>query len=118
MKFYSPYWFTILIVFSFLISCSDESPIEEEKFVKIYTDVLILQDTTFTSSDSLKILKEEIFTKYGIDSSKYLNSINFYNEEPKRWDTFFNKVLLHIDSLTTVYSKKDTLQERSVTLDN
>lgn len=117
MKYYSPYWFLFFFIFSFLVSCSNESPIEEEKFVKIYTDILILQDTTFTSSDSLKIFKEEIFSRYGIDSLAYSNTINYYNKEPERWEGFFNKVLLHIDSLTAVYSKKDTSQERSVTLD-
>ncbi|MCW8811700.1 MAG: hypothetical protein OQK64_12145, partial [Ignavibacteriaceae bacterium] len=36
----------LLIIFLLFLSCEKQSPISEEKFIKVYVDLLILQDTT------------------------------------------------------------------------
>jgi hypothetical protein len=91
----------LLLIFSFLfISACEKNPaIPEDKFIKVYVDLLILQDTTSTENASLDSLKSIVFTKYSISPEQYDETIRFYNEEPKRWEEFFDKAIAYAEKL-------------------
>lgn len=90
-----------LILFTALlnIACEEKSPIPEEKFVEVYVDLLIVQDTTRTDSLSLDSLQSIVFTRHNITAKAYDETISYYNSEPKRWEEFFNKAIAYAEEL-------------------
>ena len=101
LKFLLP----LLIIPILLInSCSEEEVIPEEKFIHVYVDLMIVQDTTRTNPLPLDSLKEIIFTKYDITSELYYKTIAKYNSSPEDWEEFFDKAIAYLEELKT---KKD-----------
>ncbi len=78
--------------------CSNNSRIPEKKLVKIYSDLVISFDTTVekVNADSLR---QKVFSKYGVTDDDYKKSIEWYNQNPKEWNAFFNKAIAYVDSL-------------------
>ena len=89
----------ILFTTLFNIACEKKSPIPEEKFIEVYVDLLIVQDTTRTDSLSLDSLQSIVFTKHNITTKAYDETISYYNSEPKRWEEFFNKAIAYAEEL-------------------
>jgi hypothetical protein len=89
----------LLIIFPLFLSCEKHSPIPEDKFIKVYVDLLILQDTTGTNTSSFDSLKTLVFKNYNISSVDYDATINYYNSEPKRWEGFFDKAIAYAEKL-------------------
>jgi len=87
-----------------LSSCSEEEVIPEEKFIHIYVDLMIAQDTTRVNPLSLDSLKEIVFTKHNITSELYDKTIAKYNSLPEAWEEFFEKAIAYLEELKT---KKD-----------
>ena len=83
-------FFPILFLFS---SCSDDNKIKEEKFIKIYTDLVIAKDTSKIKTAELKSI---IFKKYEVSNTDYENTLKYYNEDPRRWDEFFKKTIDYV----------------------
>jgi len=79
----------IFILACINFSCDDKPPIPEQKFMKVYVDLLIAQDTTATpyNSDSLKSV---ILASHNITELLYNSMINYYNEQPDKWTPFFD----------------------------
>ena len=73
--------------------------IPEEKFIKVYVDLLILQDTTSTDSLSLDSLKALVFKNHIVSAEEYDATIRYYNSEPKRWEEFFDKAITYAEEL-------------------
>lgn len=97
LKYVFPLLFTSIIL---LQGCGKEKKIiPEEKFIKIYVDLLILQDTTGTDNLSLDSLKTPIFTTHNVTSEEYDATINYYNSQPKRWEEFFDKAIAYAEKL-------------------
>ncbi len=110
-KFIIDFLFLFFIISSVILyhSCSYEGPVEQEKMISIYTEMLLAQD----SSDSASNLKSDgrgkaalpdsvksaIFLKYNVSPEDYEETIVYYNEEPKRWENFFKKTIDYLDSL-------------------
>jgi flagellar motor component MotA len=92
-----------LIILSSLLlnSCSQKKNIDEDKFIKVYCDLLIAQDTTHAMNDKMK---QEIFKKYSITKEEYNSIIQLYNNDPKKWDKFFDKAITYLQELR---KKKD-----------
>jgi len=84
-----------------LYSCFDEKIIEQDKLVLIYTDLLIAQDTVTLDDRGVDSLKQSVFKKYNVTEKEYENTIEYYNDDLKRWEEFFDKVTAHIGSLNT-----------------
>ena len=98
LKFLLP----LLIVPIFLInSCSEEEVILEEKFIHVYVDLMIVQDTTRTNPLPLDSLKEIVFTKHDITSELYDKTIARYNSSPEDWEEFFDKAIAYLEELKT-----------------
>ncbi len=91
------------LVFSFFLfflsSCSNDKIINQDKLVLIYSDLLIAQDTVSLSKEGLDSLRQSVFRKYKVNEEEYKITINYYNEDIKRWEDFFDKVTAHISSL-------------------
>jgi hypothetical protein len=92
--------FTLLIVSSLLLSgCDKEPPIPEEKFIKVYVDLLIIQDTTNTDTFSLDSVKTIVFDRHSISVEQYDATINYYNSEPEKWQAFFDSATAYVEGL-------------------
>ena len=92
----------MIIISSLLLdSCSQKKGIPEDKFVKIYCDLLIAQDTTRAMNDTMR---KEIFDRYSITAAEYNSTIQQYNSDPKKWDKFFDRAINYLQELR---KKKD-----------
>jgi hypothetical protein len=92
--------FIFLIGFAYLLSGCDESPpIPDEKFLELYVDLLIIQDTTTTTDFSLDSVKTLVLERYKVSSEQYDAMINYYNSEPEKWIAFFDGATVYVDRL-------------------
>ena len=82
-----------------LASCSDSPPVKEEKFVKIYIDMLIAQDSTGSNYRQLEVIKKEVLKRYSVSETDYNSTLKFYNDDPKRWSEFFEKAIAYLEKL-------------------
>jgi hypothetical protein len=102
--------FSILLLLSFLIfagGCSDSKLLKEEKFLRVYTDLVIAQDTSNADYNKIDGLKQIIFKKHNITNEQYERTFNYYNENPSRWDAFFEKVIHHVEALKREANRND-----------
>ena len=82
-----------------IFSCSKDDILPEDKFIKIYIDILVAQDTltdNSISNDSLKIL---ILQKYNVSDSVFTKTIEYYNYNPDKWKIFFNEAIKQVEEL-------------------
>ncbi len=95
----------IILIISFLfISCDKEKSIPEDKFIRVYVDLMIVQDTTRLNPLPLDSLKEIVFIKHDITAELYEKTISEYNSTPEDWEEFFDKAIAYLEELKT---KKD-----------
>ena len=92
--------FTLLIVSSLLLSgCDKEPPIPEKKFIKVYVDLLIIQDTTTVNNFSIDSVKSLVFTRHNISAGEYEATVNYYNSQPEKWVPFFDSTTAYVERL-------------------
>lgn len=94
-----PYSHFILLVIAatFLTGCEEKKIIQEEKFIDVYSDLIIAQDTSTVSNNFQRdSIQQIIFKRYSVSKDEYSSTVEYYSEEPARWEKFFNTV---IDSL-------------------
>lgn len=92
----------IILLFASLIllsACDKGPPIPEEKFIKVYVDFLIIQDTTSAETFSLDSIKTIVFKKHNISSKQYDETINYYNSKPEKWSAFFDSTTAYVEGL-------------------
>lgn len=111
--------FLVLFIVSFssgLQSCKKSSVIDEKKFVKIYAEMIFMQDT---SSLTQSEIKNSILKKYNVKKFEYDQTIKFYNDDPERWQKFFDSTIVYIEKLKPIPKQSDvkSLPKRSVSLD-
>ena len=106
----------ILILLVAIQSCKNRQAIEEKKFVKIYTDMIFMKDT---SSLSQLEIKEELLKRFNVHENDYDNTIKYYNDDPERWQPFFDSIITYIEKIKPKPKKIDvkSLPEQSVSLD-
>ena len=92
------YFFQLAVLF-LLPGCSQNNNIDEDKFVKVYTDILVAQDTLKAAVYNFDSLKTAVFKRYGITGKDYNSTIDYYNKDPQRWEKFFNKVTEYVEKL-------------------
>ena len=91
---------TFLIISALLFSACDKAPpIPEEKFIKVYVDLLIIQDTTTADTFSLDSVKTLVFTRHNISSEQYDETINYYNSQPEKWVVLFDSATAYVERL-------------------
>ena len=108
--------FLAIVISSWLQSCKKSSVIDEKKFIKIYADMIFMQDT---SSLSQLTIKEKVLEKFKISENDYDNTIKFYNDDPENWQPFFDSVIVYIERIKPIPRKIDgrSLPEQSVSVD-
>ncbi|GAB4299947.1 MAG: hypothetical protein Kow0098_26880 [Ignavibacteriaceae bacterium] len=84
---------------AFLPSCSEKNIIPEDDFVKIYAGLVIQQDTTQADFNEMKSLRSELLGQYGYNEEFYKQTIEYYNQQPERWEAFFDKVIAYVEQL-------------------
>ena len=93
---------SLLIVFSALLtglSCSKKSTIDEDKLIKVYADLLIIQDTTNAENYSLDSIRTVVLDRYDLTLPEYKEMISAYNKDPKKWEEFFDKAISYVNEL-------------------
>ena len=81
------------------VSCSDNPPLKEDKFIRIYVDMVIAQDTTNAGALQILNIKKFVLKKYSVSEQDYNSTLRFYNSEPKRWRAFFDKAISYLEQL-------------------
>ncbi|HSD63693.1 MAG TPA: DUF4296 domain-containing protein [Ignavibacteriaceae bacterium] len=81
-----------------LVSCSDKN-IDHEKFVDTYIDLRISEDTLKPGSGNIQDLKKEILKKHGLTEEQYEKTFNYLNENPERWNNFYDEIIARVDTL-------------------
>jgi len=82
-----------------LSSCDEEPPIPQKKFIEVYVDLLIVQDTTATNTFNLDSLKALVLEKHSLTIEEYDSNINYLNAEPERWTEFFDSANAYVERL-------------------
>lgn len=98
MKF-NFYLVSITFLILLISSCSKDKILDEDKFVKVYTDLVIAHDTIPEGTANFDSVKQAIFKKHGINSGQYDSTIRYYNQDVERWKSFFNTATAYIDTL-------------------
>jgi hypothetical protein len=96
MKLMNYKLFAILLLF-ILSACDKGPPISEEKFIKVYVDLLIIQDTTSAEIFSIDSVKTVVFHRYDVSSQQYDQIINYYNSRPEKWAAFFDSATAYVE---------------------
>ncbi len=89
--------FTFIILFFLFVN--KENIIPENKFVSLYCQLLIAQDTVENKSNKLNNHKEELLKKYSISEKEYNSTLTYYSESSKNWERFFDKVIKHLEEM-------------------
>lgn len=72
--------------------------INQDTFVKFYTDYLIAQDSLGNDVTSSKKIREKLYKKYSVSEEEYLSTINLYNSDQKKWAEFLGKVMENLEA--------------------
>jgi len=89
----------IFLITIFIFSCSKDYILPEDKFVKIYIDILVAQDTLTDNSISNDSLKTIILQKYDVADSVFTKTIEYYNYDPAKWEKFFEEAIKQVEKL-------------------
>ena len=89
----------IFLLIVFVFSCSKDDILPEEKFKKIYIDILVTQDTLSDNTISNDSLKTLILQKYNVTDSTYTKTIEYYNNNPDMWEKFFEDAIKQVEEL-------------------
>jgi len=89
----------VFLITVFIFSCSNDDILPEDKFVKIYIDILVAQDTLNDNSISNDSLKTLILQKYNVADSVFTKTIEYYNYDPAKWEKFFEDAIKHVEEL-------------------
>ena len=116
MKYSSIIFVSLIFTISAgLLSCKKQPAIDEKKFVKIYADMIFMQDTSLSSQSEIK---KEVLKRFNITENDYDKTIKYYNDDPDKWQPFFDSVITYIEKIKPKPKKPDvkSLPEQSESL--
>jgi hypothetical protein len=87
-----------LLFLPVFISCSDGRSIEEDTLVKIYAEIVIA-DSKLPAVANILEEREKIFQKYSVTEEEYESSLQYYTEDVRRWESFFDKAIKYVEAL-------------------
>jgi len=98
-KFLSYSFITTILNASILFSygCNQNKIIDEEKFIKIYTDIIIAADTASDKTHSKDEIRNSVFTKHKVTLNDYKSTLQYYNQNSERWEKFFSKAITYLE---------------------
>ena len=89
----------MLVLLVLFAGCEKKEILPEEKFIEVYVDILVAEDTTAQKSFSSDSLKTIVLSKHNTTEIVYQNTIDYYNESPDRWEKFFDEVVTYVEKL-------------------
>lgn len=96
--FSSSFLITFLTLIFFLsIDCNQNKIIDEEKFVKIYADIIIANDTISGASHSADTVLQRVLLKHNVTLEQYEATVQYYNQDSERWEKFFSKAIAYLE---------------------
>lgn len=98
MKWLAP---LIFLLFFSVLSCSDRTPkpdqlIQEDEYIDLMVELQLVRSYGETNSlDSLTVdsLTDEVFQKYEVTDSVFVQSHNYYQQFPKKQQTRIEKAI-------------------------
>ena len=94
-----PVLFGGLLVIIGLSQCTKKSSIPEKQLIKIYVNILVAQDTISDKSITLDSLRHIVLNNYNVSDNSYKESIQYYNQDPEKWNDFFDKAIEYVEEL-------------------
>ncbi|MDT3697167.1 MAG: DUF4296 domain-containing protein [Ignavibacterium sp.] len=85
-----------LLVIIVLLNCTESIPIEEKKLVKVYAEMVIMQDSTTLSTADIQ---KKVLGEFDISISDYEKSVDFLSKNPERWQNFYDSVIVYLQRL-------------------
>jgi len=95
MRFFSAALLCASAVF-LLAGCSDEKPLDQEKFIEVYYDILVLQESRGMEFNAMQQIREEVYKKHGITHGQYEATLKYLSEDTKRWEQFFDEMIAYV----------------------
>jgi hypothetical protein len=89
----------VITIFSLLLSGCTKKTVDENNFAKIYTEMIIAQDTANYTPDNFKSVQDIIFKRYGVTRVEYTATVDSYNKDPQKWEKFFDKAIAYVQAL-------------------
>ncbi|MDR3627980.1 MAG: DUF4296 domain-containing protein [Ignavibacteriaceae bacterium] len=81
-----------------LPGCSNKT-VDEDKFAKIYAEMIIAQDTANYAPNNFKPVQDTILKRYGVNRTEYTATVEAYNKDPQKWEKFFDKAISYVEAL-------------------
>ncbi len=103
--------FFLLTAIVILPGCSKSRVISEDKFMKVYVDLVVAQDTSNAPIAKFDSVKAIVFKRNDITKEEYDATIDYYNKDPQKWQDFFRKTTMYVNKLRTQNLPK-TIQKR------
>lgn len=117
MRFYKTFLIVLSISLPFIIQgCSESSPVDEKTLVRVYAEMVIMQDSS--KLNDLEIQKK-VLTDFNISASDYEKSVNILREKPERWQDFYDSVIVYLQKLEPIPKPSDekVLPKRPLSLE-
>ncbi|MFM6948410.1 MAG: DUF4296 domain-containing protein [Aquirufa sp.] len=106
----------IFLFLPFLFSCSEtkqSSTLPEAKMIQILVDIHLTEGkvnamhlgTVDSSLVVYNYFEKQVFKKHGIDSTRFVNSLNDYIKEPKAFKELYKKVFAQLDEQSNARNK-------------
>ncbi len=96
---------SLLLFVTLLTAPGCTGKIPEDQFRKVYTDLLIAQDSLGRDRQATEKIKEALYKKHGITKARFDKTINYYKENPEEWTALY-------DTLIKVTEKRINANER------
>ncbi len=81
----------------FFVSCTDDKIIDEEKFVDIYSEVLLAQSASSSDPETTSKILEKVCKDFNVTLEQYNYTIDFYKLNVELWEIFFEKVVKKLE---------------------
>ena len=100
-----------LTTFLFVLDCGKGKhvPSPQEKFVQVYVELVKLRERLPSTNPVFVDSSRTILKKYGLTKQEYDQNLAYFNEEPERWEAFYQEVLKRLEHKENVPSSTDSL---------
>jgi predicted ATP-binding protein involved in virulence len=99
IKYYKLILIQVLAISAILLSGCSKKTVDEDKFAKIYAEMIIAQDTANYAPNNFKPVQDTILKRYGVNRTEYTATVEAYNKDPQKWEKFFDKAISYVETL-------------------
>lgn len=82
---------------SIFSGCGSDNIIPEDKFVEVYTDIILATDTSSENLPSKDDIIKNVLMKHSVTLEEYKSMVQYYNQETERWEKFFTKAAAYLE---------------------